>query len=114
MSVILPLPLIGITLGRFPNTETVLFALSPLTLEHFAIVPGKFALAVAFAVHELSGVDSVSVFLAAFGFHVHVVLSLENLFLGDCDTLAVFLVVGYLAEVDFAVGWDDVKIWLFY
>lgn len=54
--VLLPFALVVISLRRFPDSKSVLFAVSPLSLETLSVVPCEFALTVALSIFKLADV----------------------------------------------------------
>lgn len=100
LQVILPLPFVVVSLNRFPYTETILLAGTPLPLITLPVSPDELPTAVSFAHLVETLIDAIFVLLETFLFEVIYEFSLEELFFSDKHSFALHLTVDEPASED--------------
>ena len=112
LSVEFPASLVVISSGGFPDTVSIFSSVSPLSFEYFAIIPFKSTITLTNSIYKLSFINSIYIPLAAIGFDVVIILSLENCTFCEEYTLAIFHLIFELTKVDSFLFLYNFEVWL--
>lgn len=114
LSVIDPLPFIVISFWRLPDSESIFFAVLPLSIEYLPIYPHKFSFSMPFSPKIFSSIRSISILFAAHHFNVLFIFSFINFLFRDCNSMTMSLFIDYLSEIHPIFRRNDVKVVLLY